>query len=250
MNKYVTNLHLFSQKLCAILIDKKMIDKNGNPDPIELHNLLYPKDLITQNDIEKFGRSYFTEKTRKERNWINGANCPRTMKDVLMLCNALKCDLDYFFTDMPCTTHDIQFIHDYTGLSQGAIERLSELMYWHNNKWFPASQDDKFDVINLILSDTHSPDSVSSLLNLLVGFCRFDITDSNPLYTVDKGGITPFQYSSVAPEKGIAYNPIQAHFRLQDMESMYYLKIWDSIKELKKLYQEKKMHTISTKGSF
>lgn len=136
MNKYVIDLHLFSQKVCMALIDKKMVDKNGKPDPIKLHNILYPNDLITENDIEKCGRSNFTEKTRKERNWINGVNYPKTMNDVLLLCNALDCDLDYFFTDMPCKTHDMQFIHDETGLSTEAVERLIK---WNEKTKLPRS---------------------------------------------------------------------------------------------------------------
>ena len=126
MNKYVIDLHKFSRKLRDALTSKKLVDKNGNPDPIKLHNILYPNDMIPESDIEKFGRSYFTEKTRKERNWINGANYPKTMNDILLLCNTLECDLDYFFTDMPCKTHDIQFIHQYTGLSENAINYLHD----------------------------------------------------------------------------------------------------------------------------
>lgn len=126
MTKYVDDLQLFSKKLCSLLKEKEMTDKNGRPDPIKLHNVLYPQDEISIEDIEKFGRSSFTEKTRKERNWINGENYPKRIGDILLLCNTFECNFDYFFTDMPHKTHDEKFIHDYTGLSDDAIGFLHE----------------------------------------------------------------------------------------------------------------------------
>ena len=84
------------------------------------------------------------------------------------------------------------------------------------------------------MQDTHKKESFSSLLDLIVGFCRFTASDS--LYTVDSNGITKFQGHPSLSGKGTSYNPLQAHFHMQDMESMYYLKIWDAIRELKEMY--------------
>lgn len=105
--------------------DKELVDKKENPDPIKLYNLLYPDDKITQ-DMIKLDRQKVTDKTRNIRNWIQGNNYPKSIRDILLLCNALECDLDYFFTDMECETHDMQFIHDKTGLSEDAINFLIE----------------------------------------------------------------------------------------------------------------------------
>ncbi|MDO4334163.1 MAG: hypothetical protein Q4C58_15975 [Eubacteriales bacterium] len=126
MDKYVNDLQLFSKKLCILLKEKELTDKYGKPDPIKLHNALYPTDAISDEDIEKYGRSNFTEKTRKERNWINGENFPKRIGDILLLCNTFECDFDYFFTEMPCKTHGKQFIHEFTGLSENAIDYLHE----------------------------------------------------------------------------------------------------------------------------
>lgn len=123
--KYVVELHIFSNKLKKIMCDKELVDKKGNPDPIKLYNLLYPDDKITQ-DMIKLDRQKATDKTRNIRNWIQGKNYPKSIRDILLLCNALECDLDYFFTDMECETHDKQFIHDKTGLSEDAINFLIE----------------------------------------------------------------------------------------------------------------------------
>ena len=122
--KYVVELHIFSNKLKKIMCDKELVDKKENPDPIKLYNLLYPDDKITQ-DMIKLDRQKVTDKTRNIRNWIQGKNYPKSIRDILLLCNALECDLDYFFTDMECETHDKQFIHYKTGLSEKAIERIT-----------------------------------------------------------------------------------------------------------------------------
>lgn len=236
--KYVSDLQLFSKKLCKLMKDKGMTYKNDLPDPVLLYNAFYPHDQLQIIDKtgKGFGRSEYSEKTRKFDNWIKGKAYPKTINDMLQLCNALDCDLDYFFTDMECSTHDFQFIHDKTGLSEDSIKSLNALNTL--NEIFPGCQDEKFDLINLILQDAHNKESFSSLLDLIVGFCRFTISaGSDDLYTVDSNGITKFQAHPSLSGKGISYNPLKAHFHIQDMESMYYLKIWDAIRELKEIYK-------------
>lgn len=239
--KYVSDLQIFSQKLCDLMKKRGMTYKNNQPDPILLYNAFYPHDqlqIIDQNG-NGFGRSEYTEKTRKFDNWIKGKSYPKTITDMLQLCNALNCDLDYFFTDMNCTTHDLQFIQDKTGLSENAISNLISINTY--NKYFPGCNDDKLALLNLILQDSHEKEAFSSLLDLLVSFCRFTVpAESNQLYTVDSNGITGFQYHKSLSGKGISYNPLQVHFHIQDMDSMYYLKIWDAIQQLKETYKKNK----------
>ena len=118
--KYEIDVHLFSKKLSSLLIKKEMIDKKGEPDKIALYNLLYPKNAINDEDC-KIDRQAVTDKTRNISNWLKGNNYPKRISDVLDLCNALDCDLDYFFTNMPAPTHDIEFISKETNLSCDAI---------------------------------------------------------------------------------------------------------------------------------
>lgn len=103
-----------------------MIDKKGKPDKIDLYNLLYPTNAITKKDCE-IDRQAVTDKTRNIDNWLKGKNYPKRISDVLELCNALSCDLDYFFTKMSAPTHDVEFISKETGLSTDAIETLKSL---------------------------------------------------------------------------------------------------------------------------
>lgn len=108
-----------------------------------------------------------------------------------------------------------------------------------NKSYFPGCNDDKLALLNLILQDSHEKEAFSSLLDLLVSFCRFTVSaESNQLYTVDSNGITGFQYRKPLSGEGISYNPLQVHFHIQDMDSMYYLKIWDAIQQLKETYKK------------
>lgn len=129
--KYVNDLHaqraIFSSKLRNIMIKREMTYDNGKPDPIDLYNILYPNDYIDKKE-RGFHRSDYTDKVRKYDNWIKGNNYPKNISDVLKLCNALKCDLDYFFTDMESSTHDIEFISSETGLSEDAILKLKKYL--------------------------------------------------------------------------------------------------------------------------
>ena len=123
MLKYEINEHIFSKKISAILEKKGMVTKKGVPDAVALYNLLYPDDFITeeQKSIDPQGT---IDKTRRIRNWINGKNYPKTISDILNLCNSLNCDLDYFFTDMVAPTHDIEFISKVTKLTSDSIRYL------------------------------------------------------------------------------------------------------------------------------
>lgn len=103
-----------------------MIDKKGNPDKVALYNLLYPDDLITEK-IRQTDSQCVVDKTRNISNWLKGNNYPKRISDVLALCNALDCDLDYFFSNMNARTHDIEFISKETGLSDITIEEITRL---------------------------------------------------------------------------------------------------------------------------
>lgn len=153
-------------------------------------------------------------------------------------CDYFKCSADYLFGYIDMPTHQQTDIEKVTGLSKAAINSLIGQKELYE---LFGMQNDKIDIINLILLDKHKKTSLSSALDLITGFCRFNISSAeNKAYTVDQRGITPFQGHKTISGKGFSYNPMQAHFHLEDMESMYYLKIWDSIKELKEMYNESK----------
>lgn len=122
--KYEVDLHSFGGKLSSLMIQKGLIDKKGNPDPIALHNLLYPNNTITEQQI-KNDRQKVTDTTRKYSNWLKGKNYPKTIPELIDLCNVLNCDLDYFFSSLEAPTHDLDYISNTTGLSLESINELN-----------------------------------------------------------------------------------------------------------------------------
>ena len=65
------------------------------------------------------------------RSWEQGRKAPQ-LPQLLKLCEIYNCDLDYLVGRIKCKTHEIQDIHEYTGLSENSIKMLH---FW--NKHFP-----------------------------------------------------------------------------------------------------------------
>ena len=87
------------------------------------YNEARPKDQwITQADLaEKMGKS---EKTIM--NWEQGQSTP-SVHELMKLAKIYGCDMDYLTGRLDQKTHDIHFIHDQTGLSEKAIEKLLKI---------------------------------------------------------------------------------------------------------------------------
>ena len=60
-------------------------------------------------------------------NWEQGQAIP-SIETLMDLAELYHCDLDYLTGRIDCKTHDLQFIHDQTGLSEKAIEKLQSVM--------------------------------------------------------------------------------------------------------------------------
>lgn len=121
--KYDINSRKFGQKLTAICLEQGLVDKKGKPDKIALYNLLFPNTPITDAEHKQDSKRV-NDQTRMIDDWLRGKRYPKKIDIVLDLCNALNCDLDYFFTDMPEPTHDLKFIADSTELSYQAVQAL------------------------------------------------------------------------------------------------------------------------------
>ena len=64
--------------------------------------------------------------TRTIQNWEQGIATP-SLDMLLQLSDYYGCSLDYLTGRIDCTDHDIQYIHDQTGLSESAIQKLRAL---------------------------------------------------------------------------------------------------------------------------
>lgn len=60
------------------------------------------------------------------QNWEQGISDP-SLGTLIKLSHFYDCDLDYLTGRIDCTTHDIQYVHDQTGLSESAITKLRAL---------------------------------------------------------------------------------------------------------------------------
>lgn len=79
--------------------------------------------IKTQADFaEKLG---VHEKT--VMNWEQGRATP-SLEDAAKIADTLNCSIDYLLGRIECKTHDAQTVHDFTGLSEKAIEKLH---HWH-----------------------------------------------------------------------------------------------------------------------
>lgn len=58
-------------------------------------------------------------------NWEQGIAVPE-LEELVKLADLLHCDIDFLTGRIECSTHDIQFIHDQTGLSESAIRKLQD----------------------------------------------------------------------------------------------------------------------------
>lgn len=82
-------------------------------------------------------------------NWEQGKSSP-AMNVFLKLCDFFDCSADYLLYKIDEKNHDLQFIHDCTGLSENSIGFLYEMTHSH-------TEDDrrKLEVINLLLDDSN-----------------------------------------------------------------------------------------------
>ena len=62
------------------------------------------------------------------RSWEQGYQPPETA-NLFKIVEKLDCDLDYLTGRIECKTHDLQFIHDQTGLSEKAIKKLQRIAF-------------------------------------------------------------------------------------------------------------------------
>lgn len=216
--------------------------KNNNTIGERLHKLRVDSDTkvttIAEYIRNNYSKSRDLDGLRTEYyKWENG-NLEPSLEMLTILCNFYDCEIDYLLGNIPEKKKSYTDINKKTGLSIAAIKSLTQTKEVHDLFFgHRQTKNDKLDIINLILADKKN--GLSSFLDILTGFCRFNISNAeNQMYTVDSNGIKYFSEKETIPGGATCYNPKQAYFHLEDMESMYYLKIWDAIKEIKKEYCE------------
>lgn len=83
---------------------------------------------------EGFARKYnFSLPTIKK--WEQGKAVPE-YDTLVSLCEIFQCDMSYLFYQIELPTHDLQFIHEQTGLSKLAVENLTKIHTFSNGSDF------------------------------------------------------------------------------------------------------------------
>mgnify|MGYP003305461052 CR=1 FL=1 len=82
-------------------------------------NRLHEISGVSRPLINSMINGYYENNGGTERRYHNPK--PGTL---LKLCNALGCDMEYFTGEIEHSTHDLQFICEYTGLSESAVSYL------------------------------------------------------------------------------------------------------------------------------
>ncbi len=91
----------------------------------------FGKNLATARNAKGYTQQEVAQKIGKENgqtvsNWEKGHYPPKSFADAIRLSDVLDVDLDYLTGRLREPTHDIQFIHDQTGLTGEAVKKLQE----------------------------------------------------------------------------------------------------------------------------
>ena len=159
---------------------------------------------LTQADLaEKMGVHIKTV-----MNWEQGIAEP-PLGTLMELTELYHCDLDYLTGRLDQKTHDLQFIHDQTGLSEKAIEKLQSLVTepdWDQmerslRESAPEISEEKIhasiqrqresyltsiardfpEILSLIIEDTNAEYLLSLITRRVKGYKKRSVTEDRPL---------------------------------------------------------------------
>lgn len=141
-------------------------------------------------------------------NWEQGIAEP-SLGTLMDLTELYHCDLDYLTGRIDQKTHDLQFIHDQTGLSEKAIEKLQSFMT--EPDWDQLERDlreqapeipkkkihesvqrqresyetsvarDYSDILSLLIEDTNAEYLLSLITRRVKGYKKRSVTEDRPL---------------------------------------------------------------------
>lgn len=126
------NLLINGKKRNRFHIGDKMKDKNYySYNVVDLKKRLRElrkKNNLTQNELaEILSSENGSISARTLNNYEDPLNeSVPDMKNLIKYCNYFKCDMDYLFGKLDNKTHDIDFICEYTGLNEIAIDLLHD----------------------------------------------------------------------------------------------------------------------------
>ena len=112
----------------------------------ELYDLIRPNENVSNDS-----------KSRTIKNWESGQNEP-DYDTLIKLCRELNCSSDYLLGLEECTNKHSQFIHEYTGISESAINQLHKFTTYKQGAVRLA-------IIDFLLCDTYFSISLTDRIN-------------------------------------------------------------------------------------
>lgn len=99
---------------------------NGNKNPVFGERLKELRKASGFTQGELYEKISGNKESKTIRNWERGKTMPN-VSDLLKLCEIFNCDCDYLLGRIDAKTHDLEFISEMTGLTEGAIKILNEI---------------------------------------------------------------------------------------------------------------------------
>ncbi len=181
----------------------------------EFYDLIYSNENVANES-----------KSRTVKNWESG-DCEPDLKTISKICTILKCSSDYLLGVDNCTTKDTQFIHDYTGLSEDAINALAFHCTLGLNPIIES--------VNILISDTRyrSPQNHRRpFIELFSNYIRFSKNSKKTYSLNESGNVAEARPSNIV--EGIPfYNSNNIYFSSEQLEQMFIMEMEDIIKNLK-----------------
>lgn len=172
---------------------------------------------------EKIGND---SKSRTIKNWESGDTIP-DMDTIKKICFVLHCSSDYLLGLDECTSKDIQFIHDKTGLSEKAIDSLELINSLGKKRMVNA--------INILIYniwEKDEEDSKQSFIELFSNYLYFNGNDK--AYSVKNNGDISIPVPIRIIEGKEFFNPNELRFSANQLEQMYIMEMEDELKSIKK----------------
>lgn len=183
MNKF-----LFSERLAH---RRKECGYNTQYALAEEYNKRFPSSRKNRKE-ENSGNSSGILGTIKHYENGNYTGSPK-LEIVDNLCKILECDVDYLLGNIECKTHDDQFIHSQTGLSETAILELRQL---HAETVVYEKANYDLDIINALIEQLYNKNN--SVLHWLTIYLYSKGLKKDLWYYTESGTISDTKY--ISPE--------------------------------------------------
>lgn len=137
------------------------------PDDTQEGKTMSQDDLLRymrQNNMDCFGRNKLSQLENGDPEAFDSVSLGQWNS----LCEMFNVDFDYLTGKIDCKTHDLQFIHDYTGLSE---ESIKDLHLWKNEKVRSDNPLKKSQIIDMVLTQINNSDlfnRISTLITLAI----------------------------------------------------------------------------------